>query len=69
MATGSLLSHEAARSWCDDADRPAAEYSDFRVTTEDCAQAAFERFGIYDVLPRQRIFRSVDEAVRALAAP
>ena len=32
------------------------------------AQAAFERFGIYDVLPRQRIFRSVDEAVRALCA-
>jgi MFS superfamily sulfate permease-like transporter len=32
------------------------------------AQAAFERFGLYDVLPRQRIFRSVEEAVRALAA-
>jgi SulP family sulfate permease len=32
------------------------------------AQAAFERFGLYDVLPRQRIFRSVDEAVRALHA-
>jgi MFS superfamily sulfate permease-like transporter len=30
------------------------------------AQDAFERFGIYDVLPRQRIFHSVDEAVRAL---
>ena len=33
------------------------------------AQAAFERFGIYEVLPRQRIFRSVEEAVRALAPP
>jgi len=31
------------------------------------AQAAFERFGIHDVLPRERIFHSVDEAVRALA--
>jgi sulfate permease, SulP family len=31
------------------------------------AQAAFERFGIYDVLPRDRIFRSVDETIRALA--
>ena len=28
---------------------------------------AFERFGIYDVLPKDRIFHSVDEAVRALA--
>jgi MFS superfamily sulfate permease-like transporter len=33
------------------------------------AQDAFERFGIYEVLPRQRIFRSVEEAVRALAPP
>jgi MFS superfamily sulfate permease-like transporter len=31
------------------------------------AQDAFERFGIHDVLPRERIFHSVDEAVRALA--
>lgn len=31
------------------------------------AQDAFERFAIYDVLPRERIFRSVDEAVRTLA--
>lgn len=31
------------------------------------AQAAFERFGLYDVLPRDHIFHSVDEAVRALA--
>ncbi len=31
------------------------------------AQQAFERFGIYDVLPKERIFHSVDEAVRALA--
>jgi SulP family sulfate permease len=31
------------------------------------AQDAFERFRLYDVLPRDRIFRSVDEAVRALA--
>jgi MFS superfamily sulfate permease-like transporter len=31
------------------------------------AQDAFERFGLYDVLPRDHIFRSVDEAVRALA--
>jgi len=31
------------------------------------AQEAFERFRIYDVLPRERIFRSVDEAVRTLA--
>jgi len=33
------------------------------------AQAAFERFGIHDVLPRDRIFHSVDEAVRALGGP
>jgi len=31
------------------------------------AQNAFERFGIHEVLPRERIFHSVDEAVRALA--
>jgi sulfate permease, SulP family len=30
------------------------------------AQAAFERFGLYDVLPRDRVFRSVDEAVHKL---
>ena len=30
------------------------------------AQDAFERFRLYDVLPRDHIFRSVDEAVRAL---
>jgi SulP family sulfate permease len=33
------------------------------------AQQAFERFKLYDVLPRERIFRSVDEAVRTLAKP
>jgi SulP family sulfate permease len=31
------------------------------------AQEAFERFKLYDVLPKDRIFRSVDEAIRALA--
>jgi sulfate permease, SulP family len=31
------------------------------------AQEAFERFGIYDRLPRDRVFRSVDEAIRRLA--
>ena len=31
------------------------------------AQDAFERFGLHEVLPRERIFHSVDEAVRALA--
>ena len=31
------------------------------------AQRAFERFGIYEVLPRDRLFQSVDEAVRKLA--
>jgi len=31
------------------------------------AQAAFERFGLYDLLPRDHVFRSVDEAVRRLA--
>ncbi|MCA6122204.1 SulP family inorganic anion transporter [Bradyrhizobium sp. WSM 1704] len=30
------------------------------------AQDAFERFRLYDVLPRDHVFRSVDEAVRAL---
>jgi sulfate permease, SulP family len=30
------------------------------------AQAAFDRFKLYDVLPKDRVFRSVDEAVRAL---
>jgi sulfate permease, SulP family len=30
------------------------------------AQAAFECFGLYDVLPRDRVFRSVDEAVHKL---
>jgi sulfate permease, SulP family len=33
------------------------------------AQQAFERFKLYDVLPQERIFRSVDEAVRTLAKP
>ncbi|WP_426436160.1 SulP family inorganic anion transporter [Bradyrhizobium genosp. P] len=32
------------------------------------AQAAFERFKLYDVLPQDRVFRSVDEAVHALGA-
>jgi len=32
------------------------------------AQAAFERFDLYDVLPKGRVFLSVDEAVRVLAA-
>jgi sulfate permease, SulP family len=31
------------------------------------AQQAFERFGLYEVLPRDHVFRSVDEAVRTLA--
>lgn len=31
------------------------------------AQQAFERFGIYGALPREHVFHSVDEAVRALA--
>jgi sulfate permease, SulP family len=30
------------------------------------AQAAFERFGLYEVLPRDHVFHSVDEAVRRL---
>jgi len=32
------------------------------------AQEAFERFKLYDVVPKDRVFRSVDEAIRALAA-
>jgi SulP family sulfate permease len=32
------------------------------------AQAAFERFNLYGILPKDRVFLSVDEAVRALAA-
>jgi sulfate permease, SulP family len=31
------------------------------------AQAAFERFGLYDALPKDRVFHSVDEAIRTLA--
>ena len=31
------------------------------------AQDAFERFGLYDALPREHVFHSVDEAVRKLA--
>lgn len=31
------------------------------------AQDAFERFRLYDALPRERVFHSVDEAVRKLA--
>ena len=31
------------------------------------AQEAFERFGLYDALPRDHVFHSVDEAVRKLA--
>ena len=31
------------------------------------AQQAFERFGLYELLPKHRVFRSVDEAIRALA--
>jgi sulfate permease, SulP family len=31
------------------------------------AQNAFERFGLFDVLPKDHVFHSVDEAVRALA--
>jgi sulfate permease, SulP family len=31
------------------------------------AQAAFERFGLYEALPRDHVFHSVDEAVRKLA--
>jgi hypothetical protein len=30
------------------------------------AQEAFERFGIYQALPRDHVFHSVDEAVRKL---
>ena len=32
------------------------------------AQEAFGRFGLYEVLPKDHVFRSVDEAIRALAA-
>jgi hypothetical protein len=32
------------------------------------AQDAFERFGLYGALPRDHVFRSVDEAVRALSS-
>jgi MFS superfamily sulfate permease-like transporter len=32
------------------------------------AQDAFERFRIYDVLPKDHFFHSVDQAIRALAA-
>ena len=32
------------------------------------AQEAFERFRLYDVLPRDRVFHSVAEAIAALAA-
>lgn len=31
------------------------------------AQEAFERFKLFDVLPKERVFHSVDEAVRSLA--
>lgn len=31
-------------------------------------QRAFERFGIYDRLPREHVFRSVDEAIRAFGS-
>jgi sulfate permease, SulP family len=30
------------------------------------AQDAFERFGLYEALPRDHVFHSVDEAVRKL---
>jgi SulP family sulfate permease len=33
------------------------------------AQDAFARFGLFDVLPKDHVFHSVDEAVRALAPP
>jgi sulfate permease, SulP family len=33
------------------------------------ARDAFERFKLYDILPKDRIFFSVDEAVRVLAGP
>src|SRR5262249_44901108 len=32
------------------------------------AQEAFERFKLYDELPRDHVFHSVEEAIRALAA-
>jgi hypothetical protein len=31
------------------------------------AQDAFERFRLFDVLPKENVFHSVDEAVRKLA--
>jgi SulP family sulfate permease len=31
------------------------------------AQEAFSRFRIYDALPKDRVFRSVDEAMQALS--
>jgi SulP family sulfate permease len=31
------------------------------------AQDAFERFKLFDVLPKEHVFHSVDEAVRKLA--
>jgi hypothetical protein len=31
------------------------------------AQEAFERFAIYEMLPKDHVFHSVDEAVRKLA--
>ena len=31
------------------------------------AQDAFERFKLFDVLPKEHVFHSVDEAVRRLA--
>jgi MFS superfamily sulfate permease-like transporter len=31
------------------------------------AQEAFTRFGIYDALPKDHVFRSVDEAIKSLA--
>ena len=30
------------------------------------AQEAFTRFGIYDALPKDHVFRSVDEAIKSL---
>jgi MFS superfamily sulfate permease-like transporter len=32
------------------------------------AQDAFERFGIYETLPRDHVFHSVEEAVRKLGS-
>ncbi len=33
------------------------------------AQQGFERFKLYDVVPKERFFHSVDEAIRTLAKP